>query len=236
MDPELMVKYLFTTERLSIQVHPDDEAAAAAGHRRGKDEAWVVLAADRNATIGLGLCEAVSKDVLRRSALDGSIEGLVSWRPAAEGDVIYSPAGTVHALGPGLTLIEIQQNVDLTYRLYDYGRPRELHLNEAISAANPVPYSPPMQPYLGPRGREILVHGGAFVVERWSSETKGVLHGSRASPAWLIPLQRECLVAGSLLEPGSVWFAEEEARVEIRKSSAMLVAYAGGEVRPELLR
>jgi hypothetical protein len=111
-----------------------------------------------------------------------------------------------------------------------------LHLDEAISAADPVPYSPPTQPYLGPPGREILVHGGAFVIEKWSSETKGVLHGSGASPVWLIPLQRECLVAGLLLEPGSVWFAEEEASLEMRKESAMLVAYAGGQVRPELLR
>src|SRR5690606_27464023 len=113
-DPDLLVKYLFTSERLSIQVHPDDEAARARGHPRGKDEAWLVLDAEPGATIGLGLIEAIDRDTLRRAALDGSIERLLDWRPVKAGDFFYSRAGTIHAIGPGLTLVEVQQNVDLT--------------------------------------------------------------------------------------------------------------------------
>jgi mannose-6-phosphate isomerase len=83
----------------------------------------VILEAEPEARIGLGLCHEVSRDELRAAALDGSIEQLLDWHPAKAGDVFFSPAGTVHALGAGLTLVEIQQNLDLTYRLYDYGRP-----------------------------------------------------------------------------------------------------------------
>ena len=117
--PELLVKFLFTSEKLSIQVHPGDAAARASGYPRGKDEAWLVLAAEPQATIALGLKREVSRDALRAAALDGSIETLVEWRPVKAGDVIYSPAGTVHAIGPGLAIVEVQQNLDLTYRLYD---------------------------------------------------------------------------------------------------------------------
>lgn len=136
-DHELLVKLLFTAERLSIQVHPDDEAARAIGHRRGKDEAWLVLDAEPEAVIGLGLRRKVSKDELRAAALSGDIEQLIDWKPVRAGEIYYSPAGTIHAIGAGLTIMEIQQNLDLTYRLYDYGRPRELHLDEAVAAAHP---------------------------------------------------------------------------------------------------
>ena len=102
---ELLVKYLFTSERLSIQVHPDDVAACAIGLPRGKDEAWLVLEAAPDAVIGLGLKHEVSKDELRAAAVDGSIERLIDWRPVSAGDFFYSPAGTIHAIGPGLSLM-----------------------------------------------------------------------------------------------------------------------------------
>ena len=113
-DHELLVKLLFTAERLSIQVHPDDAAARAIGHQRGKDEAWLVLDAEPGAVIGLGLRHQVSREELRAAALSGAIEQLIDWRPVARGEIYYSPAGTVHAIGPGLTIMEIQQNLDLT--------------------------------------------------------------------------------------------------------------------------
>jgi mannose-6-phosphate isomerase len=173
--PELLVKYLFTAERLSIQVHPGDEAAQALGHPCGKDEAWLVVSAEPNAEIAIGLRHAVAKDELRAAALDGRIEKLVDWRRAQAGDSYYSPAGTVHAIGPGLTLVEIQQNCDVTFRLYDYGRPRELHLDAAIEAAAPVPYQPPHHPYIVAEAREILAAGSAFVLERWQRSGSGWL-------------------------------------------------------------
>ena len=210
----LLVKYLFTAERLSIQVHPDDEAARARGHARGKDEAWYVLSAEPGATIGLGLTRQVSRETLRAAALDGSIERLLDWRPVAAGEFFYSPAGTVHAIGGGLSLIEIQQHLDLTYRLYDYGRPRELHLDEAVAVADPGPWSAPFAPVEAGSGRTILAAGGAFVLEHWT-QTAG-LSVCVPDGTLLIPLEREA---------GSVWAAE--GQVELAGPVDLLAAYPG---------
>lgn len=214
-DPELLVKYLFTSERLSIQVHPDDAAARAHGHARGKDEAWVVLAAEPGATIGIGLTRLASADELRAAALDGSIETLLDWRPAKAGDVYYSPAGTVHALGPGLTLVEVQQNVDLTYRLYDYGRPRELHLDEGVAVSRPEPFDRPAGAALIGPGRAIIADGPAFTLERWTAA-----EGELAGLAWITPLSGHARIDGELAYPGEVWLAQ----------TAALIVAAGGDV------
>ena len=111
-EAELLVKYLLTREKLSIQVHPDGEAARAAGHRRGKDEAWLVLEAEPGARIGLGLRQEVSPAGLRAAIEAGTLEALVDWREAKAGDFYYSPAGTIHALGPGLTLVRLGGHFD----------------------------------------------------------------------------------------------------------------------------
>ncbi len=161
----LMAKYLFTSERLSIQVHPDTEQAALAGLASGKDEMWIVLAAEPDAHIGIGLDHAVSREQLRVAALDGTIEDLLDWRPVKAGDVLYNPAGNIHALGPGLTLIEIQQALDLTYRLYDYGRPRPLHLDDGLKVASLEPIKHARIASLGPGLSQKLVDGPFFHVE-----------------------------------------------------------------------
>ncbi len=134
---DVMAKYLFTTERLSIQVHPDDRTARIRGYPRGKDECWIVLDVAEDAELGIGTTQELAADELMTAARDGSIVKLLDWRRPKKGDFIYNPAGTIHALGPGLTVLEIQQAVDLTYRLYDYGRPRELHLEEAADVVEP---------------------------------------------------------------------------------------------------
>jgi mannose-6-phosphate isomerase len=184
-DAELLVKYLFTSERLSIQVHPDDAAARARGYPRGKDEAWFVIDAEPGAVIGLGLTRQVSREQVRQAALDGSIENLLDWRPVAKGDLLYSPAGTVHAIGGGIALIEVQQNVDLTYRLYDYGRPRELHLDEAVAVATPGPWSPPSKP--------------VFTLQRLTVP-RALEDGSL-----IVPLRSGGAIDGEPLIAGSVW-------------------------------
>jgi mannose-6-phosphate isomerase len=219
-DAQLLVKYLFTAERLSIQVHPGDAAARAAGHPRGKDEAWYVLAADPDARIGLGLTHAVSRDALAAAARDGSIETLLDWRPAAAGDIFYSPAGTIHAIGGGLSLIEIQQNLDLTYRLYDYGRPRELHLDEAIAVADPGPWTPQPPPRALAPGRELLAAGGAFTLERW--------RGDRLVRAdvTLVPLATGGTIDGAPAAAGTVWRVEGGATLA---GVDALAAYPGPE-------
>ena len=220
----LMVKYLFTSDRLSIQVHPDDARARAAGHAHGKDEAWLVLDAEPGAVIGLGLKREVSKALLRRAALDRSIEELIDWRPVKAGDSFYSPAGTIHAIGAGLSLIEIQQNTDITYRLYDYGRPRELHLAEALAAARPRPLpNGSMTRELAP-GRTLLSPGGAFSVERWRLEGRYRLLGGELL---LAPLTSGAALDGKPLRPGEVWRVDGQAMFEASCGTGLLAAYPG---------
>ena len=192
-DAPLLVKYLFTAERLSIQVHPDDAAARARGFPRGKDEAWYILDAEPDARIGLGLTHQVSREALRAAALDGSIESLLDWRPVGAGELLYSPAGTVHAIGGGISLVEIQQNLDLTYRLYDYGRPRELHLDDGIAVATTGPWQPSPAP--------------AFQIERWT-ESRAV-----AGPAVVVPLAAAGTIDGQDLTTGTCWAVDGEAKI-----------------------
>jgi mannose-6-phosphate isomerase len=160
---DVMAKYLFTTERLSIQVHPDDQMARRRGNPRGKDECWIVLDADDDAELGIGTVREVAPDELMRAARDGSIVDLMDWKRPSKGDFIYNPAGTIHALGPGLTVLEIQQAVDLTYRLFDYGRPRDLHLDEAAAVVRPRPHHNPLDTRVD-GGSKLLVDGPYFGV------------------------------------------------------------------------
>lgn len=160
---DVMAKYLFTTERLSIQVHPDDAMARKRGHPHGKDECWIILDAAEEAEFGIGTVRDLSADEVMAAAHDGSIVELVDWRRPKKCDFIYNPAGTIHALGPGLEVLEIQQAIDLTYRLYDYGRPRELHLAEAAEVMQPSPHQHPLDTHVGAQSR-VLVGGPHFGV------------------------------------------------------------------------
>lgn len=132
-DPPLpiLVKFLFTTEALSVQVHPNDSPGSP-----GKTEMWHILRAEEGARIALGFREPLTRERLREAALSGEVENLLQWFPVQAGETYFTPAGTVHAIGGGIALCEIQQNSDITYRLYDYGRPRELHVDRAIEIAD----------------------------------------------------------------------------------------------------
>lgn len=140
---ELLIKFLFTTENLSVQVHPDDDYAARVENSRGKTEMWRVLRAEPGAKLALGFREEVDRDKARKAAADGSIMGMLDWREAHPGDSFLIPAGTVHAIGAGLVIAEIQQNSDITYRLFDYNRGRELHLERGFDVAQRGPWLPP---------------------------------------------------------------------------------------------
>jgi mannose-6-phosphate isomerase len=139
-DLPLLVKFVFTSERLSVQVHPDDAFAAAHEKSPGKTEMWYVLRADPGAQLALGFREPITRERLRESALSGEIERLLNWVDVNQGDAFFVPAGTVHAIGAGLALCEVQQHSDVTYRLYDYGRARELHLEKALQVASTAAY------------------------------------------------------------------------------------------------
>lgn len=220
-NPELLIKYLFTSEKLSIQVHPDDEAAQACGYARGKDEAWLVLAAEPDSTIALGPKAPLSPDQLRAAALDGSIVDLLDWRPVKPGDFIYSPAGTVHAIGAGLTVIEIQQNLDLTYRLYDYGRPRELHLDEGTAVAELEPFRTVPRP-----AREnFLAEGPKFSVQGLQSGDHTFDVGE--TTGWLVPVTGSGHIDGQPLRAGQCWCLTGRTDLTLDPQATALFAYPG---------
>jgi len=130
----LLLKFLFPHEKLSVQVHPDDEQARRVGQPWGKTECWYVAHAKAGAQIALGLKPGVTLAQLEDSIHQKRAEELLNWLNVYTGDMIYVSGGTVHTLGPGSVIVETQQQSDTTYRLYDYGRPRELHLKEGLAA------------------------------------------------------------------------------------------------------
>ena len=132
-DFPLLVKLLFPAQKLSVQVHPDDEQAVAAGGKRGKTECWYVLEAEPGAQVAAGLKSGVTLEQVEAAAKDGTVENLLVMLPVSKGDMVLIDAGTVHAIGPGMVLLEVQQASDTTYRLYDYGRNRDLHLDEGLA-------------------------------------------------------------------------------------------------------
>lgn len=130
----LLMKILFPAEKLSVQVHPGDAMAREAGEPHGKTECWYALEAEPGATVALGLRPGSTIEGFKDAIESHTLESLLEWVPVAKGDMIFVDAGTVHAVGPGVVLLETQQNSDMTYRLYDYGRPRELHLKDGLRA------------------------------------------------------------------------------------------------------
>jgi mannose-6-phosphate isomerase len=164
--PALLLKLLFTSEPLSIQVHPDDTFARAMGMPNGKSEAWYIISAKPGSQIGVGLERRVTPQELRASIRNGSIVELVRWRPVEKGDVIFIPAGTIHALGAGIVLAEIQQHSDTTFRLFDYGRQRELHEENGVAVANAWPLRSAQNPTRLTAERTVLVASRYFVLER----------------------------------------------------------------------
>lgn len=211
----LLVKYLFTSERLSIQVHPDDAQAQARSLPSGKSECWTILDAEPGATLGLGLKRDVAKDELRAAALDGSIEELMDWRPVRRGDFFMVPPGTVHAIGDGISLIEFQQNADVTYRLYDYGRPRELHLDDAIAVANAEPYRHSLVQHLDAHETRILANGPHFTLIHTDQDAL------QDRLRWVIPLDGEVRAGDEVGHPGDCLLVE--AGVLLEADGRMLI-------------
>lgn len=224
--PDLLIKYLFPGEKLSVQVHPNDEQAHARGLPRGKDECWVVLAAEPDSTIAIGTLAPMTKDELRASALDGSIEHKLDWKPVKAGDFYYAPSDTIHAIGGGVTVIEIQQNSDTTYRLYDYGSDRELHLDDGVAVANPVPYIAPPAPGRVSDDRILLVEGPKFVLERWPGGTRTVTLPDGV-PGWFVPATGSGTVDGVAWKAGECLLLTGTAQIHASNDSDLLFAYPG---------
>lgn len=170
VDSPLLLKVIFAREKLSVQVHPNDEMAQKNHNQpRGKTECWYALDAEPGANVALGLKEGATIESVRAAIADGTLEQLMTWVPMSKGDMVFVDAGTVHAIAPGTVIFEVQQNCDLTYRLYDYGRPRELHLDLGLQATLLKTAAGKVAPKPVPGGVELIKTGYFEVVRRKGS-------------------------------------------------------------------
>jgi mannose-6-phosphate isomerase len=236
--PALLLKLLFTSEPLSIQVHPNDEFARSIGLPNGKTEAWYILAAIPGARIALGLKRHLTPQELRASISDGSIAALTQWRPAAKGDIIFVPAGTIHAICAGIVLAEIQQRSDTTFRLFDYGRQRELHEESAVAVSDPGPVQ--IQP--GTRrltaARTELIASPHFVIERIDLRANSSWTLTADQETWLLVIDGRAQIGSISASVGDAIFAEgDRAGIEVGPDGmSCLIAYPGPNPTMPLLQ
>jgi mannose-6-phosphate isomerase len=220
----LLVKLLFTSERLSVQVHPDDGEDGP----RGKTEMWHILEAEPGATIALGFREPLTREQLRQATSSGEIERMLNWMPVKAGETYFTPAHTVHAIGAGIVLCEIQQHSDVTYRLWDYGRPREIHIEQAVPISDLTVHPGAAQPKHIVDNRDELVRCRHFVTERVSLEP-----GTSQTPEPQVCQLWICVggsgtIGGQAFQPSEVWWmpeSGEQPAVSADGSSVFLRTY-----------
>jgi mannose-6-phosphate isomerase len=178
-DFPLLIKVLFPKDKLSVQVHPDDALAQKYGEPRGKTECWYALDAHPGAHVALGIRPGVTVEQVEASVHYASLESLLAMVPVERGDMIFVDAGTVHALGPGVVMLETQQTSDLTYRMYDYGSARELHLEKAFAAMHLKTRAGKVAPRTVD-GHTILIDERYFRIEKWPLQ-------AATAPAFIAP-------------------------------------------------
>jgi mannose-6-phosphate isomerase len=233
----LLAKLLFTSERLSVQVHPDDAYAERRHQSLGKTEAWYVLDAEPSGEVAVGLRRAVNADEFRKAAESGEINELLCWRKVRPGDVIFLPAGTVHAIGAGLTIFEIQENSDITYRLYDYGRARELHLDDGIAVAKLEPGDVRVATKTLAPWRDELLECDYFRLERLRPKESMRIRGALPYYLLLACVKGSGAIAGQTCAAGQAWLVPARS-AEVRVTGCdteWILAYRAQERVPELL-
>lgn len=202
----LLVKLIFTTERLSVQVHPDDGYARHHHGCLGKTEAWYVMDTQPPAEVAVGFRETLTPERFASAVKSGEVEQLLDWRKTKPGDVIFTPAGTVHAIGAGLTICEIQENSDITYRLYDYGRPRELHLEHGMKVSHLGPHTHQSETTSISKGRDGLLSCDYFHIERLTPQQRILLDGNQPFYSLLICTKGSGSIDGEPFAAGRSWF------------------------------
>lgn len=202
----LLIKVIFAREKLSVQVHPDDRLAQKYGQPRGKTECWYSLASELGAKVAVGLKSGVTMEQVRAGIADGTLEGHLNVLEVERDDMIFVDAGTVHAIWPGSILLETQQNCDLTYRMYDYGRPRELHIEKSLEATRLATRAGKVAP-AEREDRTILIDVEYFRVERipvTGSRSSGTLAASdepQAGLAYLFAADGSARLTGDGFDP-----------------------------------
>ena len=229
----LLLKFLFPHEKLSVQVHPDDAQALRVGQPWGKTECWYVAHAKPGAQIALGLKPGVTAAQLEEAIHQNRAEEVLNWINVYAGDMIYVAGGTVHTLGPGSIIIETQQQSDMTYRLYDYGRPRELHLKDGMAAVKENVKSgkvlrPAPELISSKNRRAALVSAPYFVVEMFEAKDPMQLavhdDSGRSSAQILVAVEGCGVIEAAGFEP-----------VTLAKGDAVVIPASVGDfgVRPQ---
>ncbi len=198
----LLTKFLFPKEKLSVQVHPDDEGAQAMGLPNGKTECWYIARSIAGATVGLGLKPGTTREQFTRAIEEKRAEDLMNWIDVKTGDMIYVDAGTVHAIAPGSILIETQQNSDTTFRLYDYGRPRELHIGHGMKAMREMTGAGKVIRE-SVNGHDVLVASTCFVVERYVAKQEIQFDGSSDSAQVIVAVDGSGIIESPGAQPVS---------------------------------
>jgi mannose-6-phosphate isomerase len=217
----ILVKWLFTSEKLSIQVHPNDAQARARNMPSGKEECWYIVSAEPGAVLGIGTRHPLNADELRAASLSGEIENLIDWKPVKAGDYYYISAGTVHAIGAGVNLVEVQQYADITYRLYDYGRPRELHLDDGVAVSDARPYSDFRSGHTD--GNVQLVDGPHFRLWHITDEA-ALAELPDTDRRWIIPIHGTISVGADSAAVGDCMLVEAGIPLKMDSGSRLLVA------------
>lgn len=233
----LLLKLLFTTEPLSIQVHPDDAFARSIGLSHGKTEAWYILSAVSGAKVAVGLNYPRSTAELRAAVTDGTIANILHWHPVHQGDVIFIPAGTIHAIGAGIVLAEIQQHSDTTFRLFDYGRQRELHIENAVAVATAGPREPQSPPERWSAARLVLTVNPYFALERIDLAPGSVWMIEAPKETWLLAIEGHAELGPTILSPGDAVFLQAD-HADIKAGAdglKALLAYIGPTMNPDAL-
>ncbi|MEP7349143.1 MAG: class I mannose-6-phosphate isomerase [Sphingorhabdus sp.] len=217
----LLVKWLFTSEKLSIQVHPDNAQAAERGMESGKEECWYIVDAEPGAVLGIGTIRPLDSDELRAASLSGEIEQLMDWKPVKAGEYFYIPAGTVHAIGAGITLVEVQQYADITYRLYDYGRPRELHLDDGVAVSIPQPYADQRSGHAG--NSRSLVDGPLFRL--WLvTDAASLVALPDDGDRWVVPVSGGAKVGAEMASVGDCLLVPSGEAITLEEGGRLLLA------------
>jgi mannose-6-phosphate isomerase len=193
----LLVKTLFPREKLSVQVHPNDAQAGALGLGRGKTECWYVLSAEPGAELALGFREEISADEIRAAIANGTLEEKLRYLPVKAGDMVFVDAGTVHSIGPGMVILETQEYSDITYRLYDFGRPRELHVDAGLAVTRTSSSAGLVAP-VAMDGFTRLVVSDYFVVDRFVAKNEGARLGLQSKMQMLFALSEGVSVEGEM--------------------------------------
>lgn len=247
----LLVKFLFPGDKLSIQVHPHDDYAQkheAASGGVGKSEIWYAIAAQPQSEVFVGLKPGVTRQVFRRAVDEGTVENCLNRVPVSAGDAVFVPAGTPHTIGPGSVLCEVQQNSDITYRVFDYNRRqmdgtmRPLHVNKAMDVLNfDDQRGGKLEPVLAPsNGAEVshFIANKYFALEKWQFAKPIDLHPKQVHfDLWIVIAGKGRITWGansssahgeSEYHPGEVWFVPAEQlswRIEPAARTTMLRAF-----------